>query len=100
MVLSEFRQGRFMHTAQAAARSFLGVAMHDTSGEPAGAIRRLREIMVTAAIVVGALLMLAGSVYATLLQVSGGEAVATLWPFYLGGVVAIVLGWLNGDWQR
>ena len=60
---------------------------------------RVRDFMITAAIVLGGLLMLVGSVYAVVLQPSGSQALAAIWPFYLGGIVAILLGWINGDLQ-
>ena len=60
---------------------------------------RVRDFMITAAIVLGGLLMLVGSVYAVVLQPSSSEELAAIWPFYLGGIVAIFLGWINGDLQ-
>jgi hypothetical protein len=74
--------------------------MCETRDEPASPIQRVRELMVGAAIFIGALLMLAGAVSGAVLQLGGPEGLATLWPLYLGGVVAIVLGWVNGDWRR
>lgn len=61
---------------------------------------RVRELVVGAAIFIGALLMLAGAVSGTLLRLGGPEGLATLWPLYLGGIVAILLGWMNGEWRR
>jgi hypothetical protein len=63
-------------------------------------MQRVRELMVGVAIFIGALLMLAGAVSGTVLQLGGPEGLARLWPLYLGGVVAIMLGWMNGDWRR
>jgi hypothetical protein len=60
----------------------------------------LRGFMVTGAIVIGGLLMLAGSIYGVVLQPGGPEELGAVWPLYLGGVVAILLGWMNGDLQR
>ena len=56
--------------------------------------------MITAAIVIGGSLMLAGSIYAVVLQPGGPEELGTVWPLYLGGIIAILLGWMNGDLQR
>jgi hypothetical protein len=55
------------------------------------------EYIITARIVVGGLLMLVGGIYAVLLSQGGPEQPSAIWPLYLGGVVAIVLGWINGD---
>ncbi len=74
--------------------------MCEIQGEPANTVRRVREIALGAAIVIGALLMLTGTIYGAVSNLNGAEGLATLWPFYLGGVVAIVLGWVNGDWRR
>ena len=60
-------------------------------------LRGVRHFIVTAAIVVGGLLMLAGSIYGMVFNLVGAEALATLWPFYLGGIVAVLLGWLTGE---
>jgi hypothetical protein len=62
--------------------------------------QRLRGFMVTGAIVIGGLLMLAGSIYGVVLQSGGPEELGEVWPLYLGGVVAILLGWMNGDLQH
>lgn len=59
--------------------------------------RRLHQLAVSAAIWVGGALMLAGSIYGMVFDLVGAEALATLWPFYLGGIVAVALGWLSGD---
>ena len=53
--------------------------------------------VVTAAIVTGGLAMLAGSIYAVALRPGGPDDLGALWPFYAGGVMAVLLGWLNGD---
>lgn len=74
--------------------------MCERGGEATSHIQRVRDLAVTAGIVVGGLLMLAGCVYGIALGPGGPEEWAALWPFYLGGIVAIALGWLNGDWQR
>ena len=55
--------------------------------------------MITGAIVIGGLLMLAGSIYGVVLQPGGPEDLRTVWPLYLGGIIAIALGWMNGDLQ-
>jgi hypothetical protein len=41
--------------------------------------------------------MVAGSVLMVIWRLEGGEALGTLWPFYLGGIVALVLGWFNRE---
>lgn len=74
--------------------------MCETTSQPRTRVQRVRELMVGAAIVIGALLMLAGAVSGTVLRLGGPEGLATLWPLYLGGVVAILLGWINGEWRR
>jgi hypothetical protein len=74
--------------------------MCETRGEPLKPIQRVRELVVGAVICVGSLLMLAGAVSGTVLRLGGPEGLATLWPLYLGGVVAILLGWMNGEWRR
>jgi len=74
--------------------------MCETTGEPLKPIHRVRELVVGAVIFVGALLMLAGAVSGTVLRLGGPEGLATLWPLYLGGVVAILFGWMNGEWRR
>jgi hypothetical protein len=56
--------------------------------------------MVTGGIVIGGLSMLAASFYGIVLQPGGPEELGMLWPLYLGGLVAILLGWISGDWQR
>lgn len=73
--------------------------MCEGRGEGASQIHRLRTYAVTAGIVGGGVLMLAGSIYGVAVRPGGPEELGTLWPFYLGGVFAIVLGWLNGDWR-
>jgi len=73
--------------------------MHNVSDQRARIVTRLREVGVSAAIVVGGLLMVAGSVHGVLRGPDDPETLAALWPFYLAGVVAIVVGWMNGDWE-
>ena len=103
-VLSEIRILSFMHRAQSG-RAFLplqtkGPVMCETTSEPLKPIQRVREFVVGAVICVGALLMLAGAVSGTVLRLGGPDGLATLWPLYLGGVVAILFGWMNGEWRR
>jgi hypothetical protein len=74
--------------------------MCEIRSEPATPARRIRELAFDAAIIIGTLLMLTGTICATFFNLSGEDGLATLWPCYLGGVVAIVLGWVNGDWRR
>ena len=73
--------------------------MREIHGKPARRLQRLRESMITGAIVIGGLLMLAGSIYGVVLQPGGPEDLRTVWPLYLGGIIAIALGWMNGDLQ-
>jgi hypothetical protein len=61
-------------------------------------IERVRGRMITAAIVIGWLLLAAGIVYGIVLP-GGLEEMGTLWPFYLGGTIAILLGKMKGAWQ-
>jgi hypothetical protein len=68
--------------------------------EPAGKLRRAAEYAITTAIVVGALLLLIGSIGAVLYGLDPPGTLATFWPFYLGGALALLLGWLNGDFWR
>lgn len=74
--------------------------MRQIHGKAARTIQRVRDSMITAAIVIGGLLMLAGSIYGVVLQPGGPEELGTVWPLYLGGIVAILVGWMNGDLQR
>jgi hypothetical protein len=74
--------------------------MCETRDEPLKPIQPVRELVVGAVICVGSLLMLAGAVSGTVLRLGGPEGLATLWPLYLGGVVAILFGWMNGEWRR
>jgi hypothetical protein len=67
------------------------------SSEPIGPLRRFQQRLTTLTIVAGGLLMVAGSVLMVIWRLEGGEALGTLWPFYLGGIVALVLGWLNHE---
>jgi hypothetical protein len=62
-------------------------------------IQRGRDYAVSAGIVVGGLLMVCGSIYGIALRPGGPEELETLWPFYLGGVIAILLGRVNGNWR-
>jgi hypothetical protein len=73
--------------------------MRENQGKPAGTTRRVRDYLITAAIVIGGLLMLAGSIYGVVLHPGGPEELGAFWPLYLGGVVAILFGWMNGDLQ-
>jgi hypothetical protein len=77
-----------------------GPVMCETRGQPLSPIQAVREIVVGAVIVIGALLLLAGAVSGAVLRLGGAEGLATLWPLYLGGVVAILLGWINGEWRH
>jgi hypothetical protein len=72
--------------------------MHESNGRLAA--RPVRDLVIKAAIILGGSLMVAGTVYGVVLQPGGPEDLGTLWPFYLGGVIAIALGWMNGDLQR
>jgi hypothetical protein len=74
--------------------------MCEGRGEAAGHTQRVLDRAVRAAIVLGSLLSLAGCIYGVTLRPGGPEEWAALWPFYLGGLVAVVLGWLDGAWQR
>jgi hypothetical protein len=74
--------------------------MHESDSKPILTIHPAREAMITAAIVIGGSLMVAGSIYAVVLQPGGPEELGTVWPLYLGGIIAILLGWMNGDLQR
>ena len=74
--------------------------MCEVHGKPASAMQRVRSSIATAAIVIGGLLMLAGSIHAVVLQPGGPDELGALWPLYLGGPVAILAGWANGDLQR
>ena len=74
--------------------------MRDIHGKAARSIQRVRNSVTTAAIVIGGLLMLAGSIYGVVLQPGGPEELGPAWPLYLGGIVAILVGWMNGDMQR
>ena len=67
--------------------------------EPAGPLRWAREFAITAAIVIGGMLMLIGAAGTTLDQ-GNPDAVAAWWPFYLGGIAALLLGWINDDFSH
>lgn len=62
-----------------------------------GAVQQLKERVIGAGIVVGGLLMIAGCILTMVWGLKGADALGAMWPFYLGGVVAVLLGWLNGE---
>jgi hypothetical protein len=66
--------------------------------ESASMVQRVRGRMVTIAIVIGWLMMAAGIIYGMVLP-RGLEEMGTLWPFYLGGTIAILLGRMKGAWE-
>jgi hypothetical protein len=60
----------------------------------------LRERLVTAAIAAGGMALLGACLYrVTVLDGwTADEALAVLWPAYLAGALALLLGWLS-DWK-
>jgi len=71
--------------------------MHESESKPSSAFRPLRGSLIAAGIVIGGALMLAGSIYGVVLQPAGPDELGAVWPLYLGGIIAILLGWLSGD---
>lgn len=74
-----------------------GKSMRESEDKPVTVSRPLRDFLIAAAITLGGMLMLGGSIYGVVLQPGGPDELGEIWPLYLGGVVAILLGWLSGD---